>query len=94
MPKVKNVEKKIWDIEGFAIRFLHGDGKDVHGGMANIPQYGYVNAAKNDMTVAEWRAKRFQPSYPGFEVEVLDGNNEPLHGATKLSTVRDTYLDD
>ena len=28
MPKVKNVEKKIWDVEGFEIRFMM-NGKDV-----------------------------------------------------------------
>lgn len=94
MPKVKNVEKKIWDIEGFDITFLHADGRNVHGALANIPQYPYVNAAANDRTVTEWKTKRFAMTYPGFEVQVIDGNGNQAHGATKLGTVRDSYTDD
>lgn len=30
MAKLKNVEKKIWEIEGFDVRFTH-KGKDVRG---------------------------------------------------------------
>lgn len=62
MPKVKLVEKKIWDVEGFDIQFRR-DGKDVRGDKGHIPQYQYERAAKNDMTVAEWREGRFTPSY-------------------------------
>ena len=31
MPLVKNVEKKIWDVQGFDVRFKTPDGKDVRG---------------------------------------------------------------
>lgn len=94
MPKVKNVEKKIWDTEGFDVEFRK-NGKDVHGAKDGLPQYPYSKAAKNDMTVSEWRQKRFSQSYPGYEVAVYDGDsNEVLAGQTKLGTIRDTYIED
>lgn len=93
MPKVKNVEKKIWDVEGFAVE-LHKGGKNVHGAKKGVPQYDYDRAAKNDMTVSQWSVKRFGQSYPGYEVVVLDGDGKEVPGQTRLGTVRDTYLED
>ena len=93
MPKLKNVEKKIWDTEGFDVKFLQ-NGKDVHGDKQGIPQYSYSKAAKNDMTVNEWKKVRFGQSYPGFDVMVLDGHGERVAAQTKLGTVRDTYLEE
>jgi hypothetical protein len=93
MPKVKNVEKKIWDIEGFSVRFRQ-NGKDVHGAKEGIPQYSYANAAKNDMTVNEWKQRRFAKCYSGYEVGILDGDGNEVPGQTKLGTVRDTYTEE
>ena len=93
MPKVKAVEKRIWDVEGFAIEFQQ-HGRDVRGDREGVPQYSYERAAKNDMTVSQWRDVRFLPSYPGFDVVVIDGDGNEVHGGTKLGTVRDTYSDD
>jgi len=93
MPKVKNVEKHIWDIEGFDVAF-HQNGKDVHGAKSAIPQYSYSNAAKNNMTVSEWKKKRFAQSYVGYDVEVYNGDGNKVSGQNTLGTVRDTYLDD
>lgn len=95
MPRVKSVEKKIWDVEGFDVHFQHSDGSNVHGAMNNIPQYSYEKCAKHDMTVSGWKEKRFKQSYPGFEVAVLDGNGAAITaGHTKLGTVRDSYEED
>lgn len=93
MPKVKNIEKKIWDVEGFDVAF-HKNGKDVHGAKEGIPQYTYQKAAKHDMTVSEWKKIRFSQSYPGYEVVVYDGDGAEVPGQTKLGTVRDSYDDD
>ncbi len=93
MPKMKNVEKKIWDVEGFAVTFKQ-NGKDVHGAKEGIPQYVRQYAAKNEMTVNEWKENRFAKQYPGYEVEVLDGEGQAVPGQTKLSTLRDTYQED
>jgi len=43
------------------------------------------------MTVADWRDTRFKAVYPGFDCDVLDDNGSIVHGATKLSSVRETY---
>jgi hypothetical protein len=94
MSKVKRVEKQIWDIEGFAVCILYEDGRDVRGDRSDLPMYTFTNAAKNDMTVAEWRETRFKKVFPGFDVTVLDASGYQVHGATKLGTVRDTYYED
>jgi hypothetical protein len=46
------------------------------------------------MTVSEWKEKRFKPIYVGFDVDVVDGYGESVHGATKLGYVRDSYDED
>jgi hypothetical protein len=94
MALVKNVEKKIWDIEDFDVVIRGADGRDIRGDRTGIPMYPYDRAAKNDMTVAEWRDGRFTRTYPGLEVDVVDANGTTMTGNTKLATVRDTYLED
>ena len=92
MPKVKAVEKRIWDIEGFDVRFLHEDGRDLRGDCQGLPHYNsFQRAAKNDMTVADWKTNRFRAIYPGFNVEILDGSGNAAQGNMKLGTVRDSY---
>ena len=57
--------------------------------------YPFERALKNDCTVKEWIDTRFNPSYPGFEVDVLDGSGEAIKSKnTKLGTVRDTYIEE
>lgn len=61
----------------------------VAGGCAgNVP---FVNRANAGWTVKRWRTTRFDPNYPTFGVEVLDGSGQSVHGKTLLSTVRDSY---
>jgi hypothetical protein len=45
MPLAKNVEKKIWDIEGFAVAVKYGDGRDRGADRNGIPQYPFDRAA-------------------------------------------------
>ena len=95
MPKVKRVEKQIWDLEGFAVTIRYEDGRDVRGDRKGLPSYSHLErAAKNSMTVAQWKDQRFRDRYPGFDVDVLDGDGEAAHGGTLLGTVRDSYDDD
>lgn len=71
MAKVKNVEKRIWDTEGFDVR-TKWNGKDVRSDYKGLPQYSaFERMAKNDMTVAEWKEKRFYPAYPGYDCDVF-----------------------
>ena len=93
MPRVKSVEKRIWDVEGFAVQF-QADGRNIRDEKEGIPQYKFERAAKNDMTVSDWRSTRFAMQYPGFEVVILDGDGKEVHGGTKLGTVRDTYSEE
>ncbi|MGH9972117.1 MAG: hypothetical protein ACREBG_30600 [Pyrinomonadaceae bacterium] len=88
MSTVANVERKIRRVEGFRVRILHLRGSDVRGDRTGLPQYGYHRAAENDITVETWKATRFRPSYPGFEVDVLDRRRNPVQGNMKLGTVR------
>lgn len=95
MPKLKNVEKRIWDTEGFDVTIRHPDGRDMRSDLRGIPQYdGFERMAKNDMTVSDWKDKRFYPRYPGFDVDVLDGDGHAVPGNTKLGTVRDSYAEE
>jgi hypothetical protein len=95
MPLVKNVEKRIWDIEHFDVIIRHVDGRDMRGDKTGLPQYPASDrAARNSWTVSEWKAKKFLPTFPGYEVDVLDGTGQAVHGLTLLSTVRDSYSED
>ena len=91
MSTVANVERKIIRVEGFRVRILHLRGVDVRGDRTGLPQYAYPRAAENDITVETWKATRFRPSYPGFEVDVLDRRGNSVKGNMKLHTVRETY---
>ncbi len=94
MPKVKNVEKTIWDVEGFEVHF-HQNGRDVHALRPNIPRYPYTKMAKHTMTVNDWKEGRFNQSYPGYDAIIFDGNGtEVTAGQTQLASLRDTYSED
>ncbi|HIZ80620.1 MAG TPA: hypothetical protein H9722_00820 [Candidatus Mediterraneibacter pullistercoris] len=91
VPKVKNIEKKIYDVEGFEVK-VKRDGKDVRGDMVLLAQYQGERMSKNSFSVKEWKDK-FRKQFPGYDVDVLKNNGEKASGQTKLATVRDTYLD-
>jgi len=95
MATVKQVERRIEKIEGFRVQILHGrDRRDVRGDKGGVTQYPYERALKGSNHVKAWRDHRFAKHYPGFEVQVLNASGHVAHGGTKLTTVRDTYLDD
>ena len=94
MPLVRNVEKKIWDVEGFQVNLLSTTGRNLRGDKRDLPQYPFTRKASGDMTVGEWKTGRFAPNYPGFDVDVLDVVNMPVTGQTKLKSVRNTYIED
>jgi hypothetical protein len=96
VPKLEFTEKKISVIEGFAVKFRHAapgnaKGRDVRSDKRNLPSYPYQRKAAGTQTVAAWIESRFSKRYPGYKVEVLDGDGRKVHGKTLLSTVRDTY---
>ncbi len=92
MAKIRNIENRIRNIEGFKVRILTSYGRDIRGDLSGIPDfYHYEKASRNDMTVETWKATRFRPLYPGFDVDVLNRRGESMQGNTKLKTVRNTY---
>lgn len=93
MPMVKNVEKKIWDVEGFQVNLLSSSGKNLRDNKKDMPQYPFSRKAPGDMTVMEWKNTRFYQYYPGLDVEVLDVVNMSVTGQTKLKNVRATYAE-
>lgn len=91
MPKVKNIEKKIYDVEGFEARITK-DGKDVRSDETLPTQYNPLRMSKNSYSVKEYREK-FKKQYAGYDIDVLFADGRKASGQTKLSTVRDSYLD-
>ena len=92
MPLIKNVEKRIYNIEGFEVIILC-NGKNVRDDASLPTQYYAERMTRNSFSVSDFREK-FQKQYPGYCVDVLKSDGTKASGQTKLSTVRDTYLND
>jgi len=94
MALVRNVEKRIQETEGFAVRIRHADGRDMRSDYTGLPMYHFERMARNSTTVAGWKKQRFFPKYPGLDVDVIDAFENVVAGNTLLSTVRDSYSDE
>ena len=90
MPLVKNVEKRIFEVEGFQVT-VRRDGKDVRGDSSLPTQFNGMRMTKNSSSVSDFKEK-FQRQYAGYSVDVLKNDGTKAPGQMKLSTVRDTYL--
>ncbi|HTU70354.1 MAG TPA: hypothetical protein VMF11_08515 [Candidatus Baltobacteraceae bacterium] len=90
--KIGTLEMKIARVEGFQVRVSYPDGRNVRSDREGMPPWNWEKAARDNWTVARWKQERFKSVYPGFEVEVLDGDgNFVEYGNTLLETVRDSY---
>jgi hypothetical protein len=90
--KVGSVELKIARVEGFQIRIRYLAGADVRGDRQGMPAWPYERAARDAWSVADWRERRFCNVYPGFDVDVIDGDGNIVSaGQTLLQTVRESY---
>ena len=90
--KVGRVELRIANVEGFLVKIRHlVGGADVRSDREGMPSWPYERAARDTWTVADWKRERFAPRYPGFEVDVVDGDGNLVTGQTRLETVRDSY---
>jgi hypothetical protein len=63
MALVKNVEKRIQDIEGFAVTIRHADSRDMRSDRTGIPRYDFERMARNSMTVSAWK-RAIPPQVP------------------------------
>jgi len=94
MALVKNVEKRIFDIEGFEVTIRDANGRALKKN-AQLRMYrNYERQAQNNWKVSEWKEQRFSPNYPGLEVDVLDGQGHVARGNTTLWRLRDSYSED
>jgi len=94
MAQMRNVEKRIFDMEGFEVRI-----KDVNGRRLrptdSLNMYSCCERmAKNTWTVQEWKNERFTRDYPDHQVDVMDGKGAIARGNTTLARVRDTYSEE
>jgi hypothetical protein len=91
MPRLARVEAQIARVEGFRVRFLHPDGRDVRGDMQNVASYPFERRLADERTVADWISLRCRQQYRGFDIEVLHADGMPAHGNTLLLNVRSEY---
>lgn len=90
--KIGTLEMKIARVEGFQVRVAYPDGRNVRSDREGMPPWTWEKAARDNWTVARWKQERFRSVYPGFEVDVLDGDGTIVeYGNTLLETVRDSY---
>ena len=92
MPKVKYVERTIYNIEGIDVHFVK-DGKDVRSDASLPVNYKASRATKNASNVSDLKSK-LTKQFSGYNFEVLDGNGNRARGNMLLGTLRDTYDDD
>ena len=90
MPQVKFIENTIFKIEGFKVIMKQLD-KDVRSDKTLPSNYSKEKMSKGTYTVAEWRENCFKKQFPGYDVDVLDNEDQKVSGQTLLSNVRETY---
>lgn len=92
LASIKHIERKISELEGFDVDFLHLDGFNVRGDYKLETTYEYTNRAPASNTVTQWTKNWFKKPFPGFDVAVYEGTEgNVVPGNTKLKIVRDSY---
>ena len=92
MPTIGGVEKRIFRVEMVKVKFMQ-NGKNVRSDKEIPTQYGIKRMLKNSASVSYLIRIRLKPQFPGFDFVVLKNDGHQASGQTKLSTVRDTFLD-
>jgi hypothetical protein len=83
---------KIARVEGFQVRIKTADGRDIRSDREGMPSWPFEKGARDRWSVARWKQDRFVNFYPGFAVDVLDGDGAIVeYGQTLLETVRESY---
>jgi len=91
LPSIKTFQRQVRRLEGFEVRVLHRDGRDVRDDMRIEVDYPYSRAAADNITVAEWRRRRAGTTLAGFDIAVLGPLGTPMHGGHLLESVRAMY---
>lgn len=92
MPKLDCVERKIFSVEGVKVKFMQ-NGRNVRSDRDIPAQYEIRRMLKNSASVKDFIDLRLKAQFPGFDFVVLKKDGHHASGQTKMSTVRDTYLD-
>jgi len=71
-----SVEKQIERVEGFPVT-IRQLGRNIRDDRTGLPGYPFKRAAADRENVTAWKRTRFQPRYPGFEVDVLCSHIPP-----------------
>lgn len=89
--KVREVEARISAIEGFNVRMLYYNGRDVRGDLDIAYCYTFKRCAPNRFTVDAWVRGRARYTHPGLYFQVLDERGMPVAGNTRLKNLRARY---
>lgn len=84
--KVKDFEARILEIEN--IRLVIRANRSDEVGFIDWDEPSDGEWRKND-----WLNRRIEPLVRGFEVSVIDGTGNIVHGSTRLRTLRQSYRD-
>lgn len=84
--RVKDFERRIFEVENIRL-IIRANRTDAVGDI-NWSEPSDGNWSKND-----WFFRRIAPLTQGFEVSVVDGMGNIVHGRTRLRTLRNTYRD-
>jgi len=91
---LKNLEKKMWDKEGFQVRLVHQkSGRDVRADKRDVGNYSFERQAKSSLTVTEFVDGRLKNRFEkyGWKGQVVCGDGKAAHGSMLLKNVRDSY---
>jgi hypothetical protein len=83
--------RELAELEDFDVEVIDANGNAVDPKTNGFPRFDYDRRAKSSTTVTEWKQKRFQATYPGYNCRVLNGDGSEAHGNTKLESVRESY---
>ena len=85
MASIKNIERDIRNLEGFAVHI------NKNAGQRSLPDYDFGRAARATFTVSDWKRTRFQRYYPDLEIDVLRADGRIATGTMSLAKVRASY---
>ena len=91
MPSIERIAAEIQEFEGFAVR-IRPIAK-TSPPKTNLRSYArnHERIARASFSVADWRRRRFDDVYPGYDVDVLLADGRPAGPRTLLSKVRASY---
>jgi hypothetical protein len=91
---LKNLEKKMWDFEGFQVRVVKiKGGRDVRADKRDVGNYNSKRKAKGTFTVKEFVGGRLRKRFEkfGWRGQVVLGDGSTAHGNMTLENVRKSY---